>query len=473
MKLTFHGAASRVTGSCHLLEVGGKRVLLDCGLIQGGGEEDLNARAFPFDPASIDAVLLSHAHIDHSGRLPLLVKRGFAGVVHATPATADLCRILLKDSAFLNQKDAELESRKRARRGLPPVHALYDQDDVEACMALFETHDYGEKVEVAAGVTASFHDAGHILGSAIVSCELADNGVNRKLVFSGDLGHAPALLLRQPDVLDQADIVLCESTYGDRCHRDWQSTWQELGDIIRSAHSARGNILIPSFAVGRTQDLLYVLGKHYADWQLDRWQIFLDSPLAIEATELYARHWELYQQEAGSDVRQTRFRLPNLHFCETPAQSMALNERHSGAIIIAGSGMCTGGRIRHHFKHNLWRPEAKVVIVGFQAEGTPGRALVNGAEYLTLWGEPVRVAAQVHTVGGLSAHADQQGLKAWLEHFRERPPLVLVHGEPQAADALATVMRESAWSQVAVASEGAVVDLKALPTLAVSTRTKQ
>lgn len=468
MKLVFHGAAKEVTGSCHLLEVGGKRVLLDCGLVQGGGKnesETRNALAFPFEAASIDAVVLSHAHIDHSGRLPLLIKRGFTGRIHAQHATVDLCDIMLRDAAFLNEKDAELDSRKRARRGLPPVEALYDTADVEDCMRQFSGHAYGEMIEIALGIKVRFRDAGHIVGSCIVEVFLEENGVRRKLVFSGDLGHPGSPILRNPEFIEEADLVLCEATYGDRCHRSWEATWQELGEIFRNSRAQQGNILIPSFAIGRTQDLLYVFAQHFKEWGLDNWQIFLDSPMAIKATRVYTKHWQLYEREAGREVRDTKFRLPNLHFTETSQQSMALNERHSGCIIIAGSGMCTGGRIRHHFKHNLWRSGAQVLMVGFQARGTPGRALVDGVGELNVWGEPIKVAASIHTIGGLSAHADQKELVDWLEHFRSKPPVMLVHGENGALAGLRSALEASAWPQVGIAEQGMSVDLAGLPTL--------
>lgn len=467
MKLTLHGAARQVTGSCHLLEVGNRRVLVDCGLVQGSREEEAaNEKPFPFEPAAIDAVILTHAHIDHSGRIPLLYKRGFRGPVYAHEATVDLAGIMLRDAAFIQEKDAEYESLRRRRRGEAPVAPLYTVADAEDCLGQFEELAYEQPVQVTDGVKLRFQDAGHILGSCIAEVWLQEGGVKRKLVFSGDLGHADTPLLRKPAIVEQADLVVCESTYGDRCHRDWHETLAELGDIFRSAEQGRGNILIPAFAIGRTQELLHFFGEHYRDWGIDRWQIFLDSPLAIRATEIYARHWALYEKSDGARVRQTKFRLPNLHFSETAEQSRALNDRANGAIIIAGSGMCTGGRIRHHFKHHLWRPETHLVIVGFQARGTPGRAIVDGAREITVWGEPIRIAAQVHTVGGLSAHADQKELLAWLAHFRDKAPVALVHGENGALEALAGKLGEAGWSQVRIPGAGQSVDLAALPNLA-------
>lgn len=464
MKLVFHGAARQVTGSCHLLEIGERKVLVDCGLVQGSPEEEqLNERPFPFDAASIDAVVLTHAHIDHSGRIPQLYKRGFRGRVYTHKATVDLASIMLRDAAFINEKDAEKESLRRNRRGESKVEPLYSVQDAEDCLRLFEALEYGQVVEVAAGVKLRLQDAGHILGSAVAEMWLQENGVKRKLVFTGDLGHSGMPLLRNPAVVDHADLVVCESTYGDRCHRSWDETIKELGEIFRVAEAGKGNILIPSFAIGRTQEFLHFFGEYFKEWGIDRWQIFLDSPLAIKATEIYAKHWALYEKEDGERVKQTKFRLPNLHFTETPEQSQALNDRSSGAIIIAGSGMCTGGRIRHHFKHHLWKAGNHLMMVGFQAKGTPGRAIVDGVSELTIWGDVIKVAAQVHTVGGLSAHADQKELVNWLGHFREKPPVALVHGETGPLERLAQVLAEVGWNQVGIPRAGQSVNLAALP----------
>ncbi|MDX1444094.1 MAG: MBL fold metallo-hydrolase [Gammaproteobacteria bacterium] len=468
MRITFHGAAGRVTGSCHLLDIGERKVLFDCGMLQGSrGDEHRNADPFPFEPADIDAVILSHAHIDHSGRLPLLVKRGFDGPIHATPATIDLCEILLRDAAFINEMRAKAENRRRGNGHHDEnlVKPVYSQLDVERCMKQFRALPYDRWGEVIPGVECRFHDAGHILGAAIVEAWLSHGGIKRRLVFSGDLGHAGGPLLRDPTVLEHADVVLCEATYGDRNHRPWKETWQEVGEILCSSAASAGNILIPSFAVGRTQDLLYLFEQHYDDWGLERWQVFLDSPLAIRATEIYERHWKLYEEQASQDIRNSGFSLPNLKFSETAEQSMALNDRGSGAIIIAGSGMCNGGRIRHHLKHHAWRSGTQVMIVGYQAEGTPGRALVDGTDELRIGGEPVKIAAQVHTVGGLSAHADQKELRAWLGNFRGKPPVVLVHGESRGLEGLRGALHEDGWPQVDVAAQGACLNLAALPNL--------
>lgn len=465
MRLQFLGAAGEVTGSCHLIEVGGRRLLLDCGLIQGNARDQArNREPFPFDPAGIDALVLSHAHIDHSGRIPLLVRAGFQGPIYTQRACRDLCRIMLRDAAFLQEKDAEWDNRKRRRKGLDPVEPLYTTADARDCLRLFKGLEYGVSREILPGVRLRLQDAGHILGSSIVELWLEESGVQRKLVFSGDLGHRGAPILRDPAVIGEADLVLMESTYGDRLHRSREDTLREMGEVLAAATGARGNILIPAFAVGRTQELLYLFGRHYRDWSLEDWYVALDSPLAIEATTVYLRHSDLYDSEAQAVFRRQRQHplLPNLHFCRTANQSMALNRIQAGALIIAGSGMCTGGRIRHHLKHNLWRHDCHIVMVGFQARGTPGRALVDGARHLRLWGETIQVNATVHTVGGFSAHADQAGLCAWYDGFRDRPPVWLVHGEPQAASALAERLHREHRAPVGVARAGESIDLRRL-----------
>ncbi len=463
MKLEFVGAAQEVTGSCHLLTVGGRKILLDCGLIQGGRQaEQRNREPWPFDPSTIDVVVLSHAHIDHSGRLPLLIRNGFQGPVYAQRATRDLCRIMLKDAGFLAEKEAESENRKRERKGLAPLRPLYTAADAVAAMPSFKTLGYDERKRILPGVEIRFRDAGHILGSAIVEIWLREGGLQRKLVFSGDLGQQGAPILQDPTPVADADLVLMESTYGDRLHRSRAETIRELGEIFQQAEHQRGNILIPAFAVGRTQELLYLFSQHQREWGLANWRVFLDSPMAIRATEAYARYAHLHDAEAAALWRRRGDEgrlLPHFSTTRTAKQSMAINGIHHGAVIIAGSGMCQGGRIKHHLKNNVWRPGCQVIIVGYQAQGTLGRRLVDGAEHIRLWGEEVRVAARIHTIGGLSAHADQQGLLQWYAGFERRPPLFLVHGETMAQQALAALLRSELQADVGIASRGQVLDL--------------
>lgn len=434
-RLEVHGAAREVTGSCHRVVHGDAAVLVDCGLFQGGGEER-NARDFPFDPRGLDSVVLSHAHIDHSGRLPLLVQRGYRGPIYTHGATADLCRVMLRDSAHIHERQAEYQNRRR-RRG-ERVEPLYTRRDAERAVEQFETLEYGEERVIARDVRVRLRDAGHILGSATVELRVGDAG-RRTVVFSGDLGHKGMPLLRDPEVVREADLVVLESTYGDREHRSWSATWRELGEILHAADHQRGNILVPAFAVGRTQQLLHAFQQHFDAWGLERWQVVLDSPLAIEATEVYARHAEVYdgaarrsRERAGSPTS-----LPNLTLCSHAEDSKALNERTSGLILIAGSGMCTAGRIKHHLRNHAVRAGSHVIIAGFQAQGTLGRALVDGARDVRIYGRDVHIAAQVHTVGGLSAHADAAGLSEWYGNFAGGPDVVLVHGEDAPMQALA------------------------------------
>jgi len=466
MKLHCYGAAGEVTGSCHLIQVGSKRVLLDCGLLQGGDEtEQRNRQPFPFDVQALDAVILSHAHIDHSGRLPLLYREGYRGPIYTQRACRDLCRIMLKDSAFLSERDAEWDNRKRQRKGLPPVQPLYTVQDAQRVMHQFKVIDYGDRTQIVPGVEVELVDAGHILGSSIVQLWLREHDAERKLVFSGDLGYHEDPILADPTRIREADLVLMESTYGNRCHRSLVDTYAEIHQVMSEAMEERGNILMPAFAVGRTQEILYLLGKHYDDWGVGNWLVFLDSPMAIEATEVYLRHSELFNEEAYSLWKQHKQQplLPNLHFSRTAQQSMRLNRIRSGAIIVAGSGMCNGGRIRHHLKHNIWRRDCHVIIAGFQARGTLGRSLVDGAESIRLWGEQIKVAAKIHTIGGLSAHADQAGLLRWYGGYENRPPVLLVHGEPEASEALQQELRARYQARVGIAKTGEALDLRNLP----------
>jgi metallo-beta-lactamase family protein len=456
------GAAGRVTGSCHLVQAGDFRVLLDCGLIQGRRKDEaLNHEDFPFDLSRIDAVVLSHAHIDHSGRIPLLVKRGYTGPIFAQGATTELCDIMLRDSASIHEHDAERTNRRREAAGEEPVEPLYTSADADLAMKQFRPMRYHQKFDVAPSVRARFLDAGHILGSAIVELWLTEGSETRKLVFSGDLGHADAPVLRDPETVTTADLVLMESTYGDRGHRSWDETRAEVEGIAKIAGGAKGNILIPAFSVGRSQLLLYWMARNYEQAGLKNWQIFLDSPLAINATRVYERNLNLLDPDArelwsGRSIQES---LPNLQFTRTADESRAIHLIDSGAIIIAGSGMCTGGRIRHHLQYNLGRKECNVIIIGYQAAGTPGRRLVDGTETLKIFGDEIAVRAAIHTIGGLSAHAGQRALVNWYDQFKQRPPLVLVHGEPEAQTVLQSVIRNELAAPVHIAAEGDRFDL--------------
>jgi len=465
MKLTSYGAAEEVTGSCHLIELGNTRVLLDCGLIQGRRKDQLrNHDKFPFNPATLDAVVLSHAHIDHCGRLPMLVDQGFTGKIHCHAATGDLVQILLKDSAHLNARDVEYRNKRRMRAGKPLLSPLYDQSDVENTLNRLEELQYEKPREIAEGVSIRLFDAGHILGSSMVELTLTEGKETRTVVFSGDLGHRGSPILRDFTHLKKADLVLMESTYGNRVHRDWADTLAEVSEIASALSSVRGNILIPAFSVGRSQMILYTMARFFEEWNLDRWQIFLDSPMAIRASEVYLKHTTLYDEEAAAYYKKNGplLAMPNLKFSQTADESRAINKMASGAIVIAGSGMCTGGRIMHHLKHNLWRPDAHVIIAGYQSPGSLGRKLVDGKKSVKIWGERIQVRASIHTIGGLSAHADQQGMIDWYNSFENKPPALLVHGEKRAMRTLSQKLSDE-YNAVAVpAKRGKTTDLLAL-----------
>ena len=380
---------------------------------------------------------------------------------------------MLKDAAMLQVRDTERTNKKRAKHDLDPLEPLFTVEDAEQAISQFVPLEYGQVTQVIPHVDICLSDAGHILGSALVELWLGEGKSQKKIVFSGDLGRAGMPILRNPTLVDTADLVLMESTYGDRFHRSWTDTLAELKAIFAKAVTeSRGNILLPAFSVGRAQELLYLFHLYAKDWDLSRWKVCLDSPMAIEATRVYVNNYPLMDDDFKRFTRQHPGQHPllsNVEFIQTTEESIALNDVHQGLIIIAGSGMCNGGRIRSHLEHNLWRPECDVIICGFQALGTPGRALVDGAEELTIHGNSVKVAAKLHTVGGLSAHADQAELLRWYRHFEDQPPLVLVHGEAQAQQGLVTVMNQDPKTKpkaLAIATRGDKLDLNALPQLA-------
>jgi metallo-beta-lactamase family protein len=460
MELQFYGATERVTGSCHILRLKGMTVLLDCGLIQGSPEDEArNKEPFPFDPALIDAVVLTHGHVDHSGRLPYLIKQGFRGEVYTQEATVDLCRVLLLDSASLAERDAEFRRKHPLARRDLHAEPLYTREDAVRAINIQTGLPYHEKREILPGITIRFCDAGHILGSALVEVWLHEDAVEKKLVFSGDVGQYGSPILNDPETIGQADAVIIESTYGDRQHRDLELTLAEIGGIIRAASNGHGNIIIPAFSIGRSQELLYLFGKYFEEWGLERWQVYLDSPMAIEASRIYWDYPELYDREAVAFRHDKKMmpHLKNLHFTPKVEQSQAINAIKSGAIIIAGSGMCNGGRILHHLKHHLQRPECCLIMTGFQAEGTLGRSLVNGAREVVIHGRSYTVKASVHTIGGLSAHGDQHDLLRWMSGFSNKPEVYVVHGDEPVKKIFRDVLEERLGLTATIPKSGDII----------------
>lgn len=443
MKLSFHGAAGGVTGSCHLLSVNGRNVLVDCGMFQGGHElTEENAEPFGFDPASIDTLLLTHAHLDHCGRIPLLDKRGFEGEIICTSATRDLTRLVLLDSAHLHEEEARWRRRKGGRDG-----PLYDTLDALSSLDRFgRTAAYGTPLDIGPGLSATFYDAGHILGSASIAIDVTEGGRRTRLLFSGDIGPRERPLLNPPAPPSDADIVVIESTYGDRDHRSLEASVTEFLDAVNEADSRGGNVLIPTFALERAQELLFYLREGRRDGRLPaNMNVFLDSPMAISATRLFARHPDSMKPEIAALLHDGTdpFRLPGVHFTREASESMALNRIRSGAVIMAGSGMCTGGRIRHHLRYNLGHADCSVIFVGFAAEGTLARIIIDGARTVKLFGEDIPVRATIHTINGFSAHAGRRELLDW--HARTGKPArtFLVHGEDRGRAALAKALSDT------------------------------
>ena len=450
MKLTFLGANHEVTGSCTLLETGGLHFLIDCGMEQG--KDVYENQPLPIAPGEIDGVLLTHAHIDHSGHLPLLAKQGYRGRIYATRPTCRLCDIMLRDSAHIQESEAEWKNRKNARAGLPLVEPDYTIEDAETAVSLFVGVDYGRKVELAPGVEARFTDVGHLLGSASIELWVTEGDKTTKLVFSGDIGNLNQPILKDPTYLTEADYVVMESTYGDRSHPPRPNYIRELVEILQRTFDRGGNVVVPSFAVGRTQELLYFIRQIKAEGRIhghDNFPVFVDSPLASKSTTIFRENFmECYDEEAIALVKSGENPLwfPGLCISETKEESMAINSDTTPKVILSASGMCDAGRIRHHLKYNLWRPECTVLFVGFQSPGTLGNALLGGAKEVKLFGDEIQVKAQIHRLSGLSGHADQDGLANWLHAFDEKPKFVFVnHGEDAVADHWACRLKEEGY----------------------------
>jgi metallo-beta-lactamase family protein len=446
MRITMFGAAGEVTGSAYLVETSQARLLVDFGMFQGGrDDEERNVVPAALDARRLDAVLLTHAHIDHTGRLPLLPRAGFRGRVYGTEATLEAAELLLEDSAGLQRGDLRRANSRRERAGLDPLPAPYDDDDLRDLFGRFTPLPYDAPSLVAPGVTAQLVEAGHMLGSASIKLALQDGDRTRRVVFSGDIGPVGAAILRDPGRLSGADLVVLESTYGDRDHRPIAETVAEFERVVAEVARRGGKLLIPSFAVGRAQAVLFYLARLFNSGKVRPFPIYLDSPLAIKAKALYDRHPELNDEtlDDPGELRQFVRDLRTLELCESADESRALNGVRGPCAIIAGSGMANGGRILHHLRHNLWKPDTAVLIVGYQGEGTLGRALVDGARTVRIFGEPVAVRATVHTINGLSAHAGQSGLLDWLAPLAATAPRVLLtHGEERARVPLARRIQE-------------------------------
>ncbi|HMK59639.1 MAG TPA: MBL fold metallo-hydrolase [Dissulfurispiraceae bacterium] len=443
MKVKFLGAARTVTGSCFHLLLNGRQFLVDCGMHQGKDSYEANRVPFAFNPGDIEAMFLTHAHIDHSGLIPRLVKEGFAGSIITTAATADLASVMLLDSAHIQEKDAEWLTRKSFRTGDDVMHKpLYTAEDARAALGLFDKKEYGNKKNLGKDLKYRFNDAGHILGSGTLELWYQDSPVEKKFVFSGDIGKKGNPIINDPEKIEAADYVVMESTYGNRLHKGMNESISELAEAISKTISHGGNVVIPSFAVGRTQDILYILNKLVQEKRIGALNVYIDSPLAEEATKVYLSHPEVYDDEARRIMKEKTSNGLHLHFTESVAESQRINSVKSGAVIIAGSGMCEGGRVQHHLKHNLWRRECSVVFVGFQAEGTLGREIVAGSSKVVVLGEPIAVHAQIYTINGFSAHADRNELLEWLGGFGNKPEVFIVHGEESVSLDFASAVEE-------------------------------
>lgn len=451
MKIKFCGASTGVTGSCHLLTSGEHKILLDCGQFQGGKAQDaLNYEKFPFEPSEIECVVLSHAHIDHCGRLPLLTKRGFEGKIYCTDATADLLSVMLKDSAYIHEKETEWKNRKAERAGREQVEPLYTIEDAEKTLSLVSPILYDQQIEINSDMKIVFNDAGHILGSAITELWVTEDDKESKIVFSGDLGMEGRPILRDPTYIKKADYVIMETTYGNRIHKELGSGVEKLIEIILNTTRRGGNVVMPSFAVGRTQELIYELNRFYDSnneyrKELDKIFVYIDSPMATTATEIFRRNAQVFDEETREYILKgdNPLEFKNLKFTRSSKESQDLNFNKEPKIIISASGMCEAGRIRHHLKHNLWNPKNSIVFVGYQGQGTLGRSLVEGIKMVTLFGEEIQVNAEIHNLEGFSGHADQNGLFAWLAHFEQKPKQIfLVHGEEESKKDFAKLVNE-------------------------------
>lgn len=456
MELEFYGAAGCVTGSCHILRISGKTILLDCGLYQGKDEKERGNDGFNFDPKNINYVILSHAHIDHSGRIPLLYKKGFKGQVFCTNATRDLCSAMLVDSGYIQEMEVEWRNKKRRRQGLDVIEPLYTANMALLSMYLFKGVPYDTTIEIFDGLKIRFRDSGHLLGSAFVELFIREDEKDEvKMVYTGDIGNTNIPIMRDPAILDYSDYLIMEATYGNRTHDNLKSQLHRLTDIIKETFRKGGNVIIPSFAVGRVQEILYELSKLKQSRELCNLMIFVDSPLASESTRVFEKYSDYFDEEAKKAFNDGKnpLRFEGVMFTDSLEDSSKINKIQSGAVIISASGMCEAGRIKHHLKHNLWRKECSVVFVGYQAQGTLGYNILNGAKKVKIFGEDIAVNADIYDIEALSGHADRNGLMQWLESFSKKPEeIFLVHGEEEALESFSNFSKEKGYNTKIVKS---------------------
>ncbi|QSX08899.1 MBL fold metallo-hydrolase [Alkalibacter rhizosphaerae] len=466
MKISFYGAAQMVTGSCFLCETEKKRFLVDCGMFQGGKQlDELNYQPFPFNPQDLDFMLLTHAHIDHSGRIPKLVKEGFKGKIYTNTATEELCGIMLEDSGFIQEMEAEWKNKKRVRKGLEEIEPMYTVQDALQALKNFEGVNYGETVVIDEGLKVRLINSGHMLGSAFVEISVLEEEKWNVYLFTGDLGSNNMPILKDPAVLERVDYLVVESTYGNRTHGEKKDNGVDLLEIIKRSARMGGNVVIPSFAVGRTQEVLYDINEYKENGLLGEFEnipVYVDSPLAIKATEIFRRNCKLFDKEATSKIAKGDDPLlfENLHFTLTSDESKAINEDQKSKIIISASGMCEAGRIKHHLKHNLWRKESSVVFVGYQAPGTLGHRIKSGNEKVRVFGEEIAVKSGIYSVEGFSSHGDMDDIVSWIEGNKEIPrKIVLVHGEEDSIYHLQGVLSNRFRIDVLVPAMGDTIEL--------------
>lgn len=469
MKVSFLGAAKTVTGSCYYIETDSCRFIVDCGMFQGSKEYEIrNEEDFEFNPAELDFALLTHAHIDHCGRIPKLYNDGFKGKIYATKATVELCALILPDSGHIQESENEWVNRKRERAGMKPVEPLYTVQDAIDSMKLFESVRYDDIISPLENIKVRFSDAGHILGSSIIEIWITEKGKEVKLVFSGDLGNMNMPILRDPSVIDSADYLFIESTYGNRLHMNVEDKEERFVDLINTTIEQGGNVVIPSFAVGRTQEIIYDLFKQYEKYgdklkKLFATPVYIDSPLAVSATKVFRNNLDCFDEEARAYIKNgdNPLDFPSLKFTQSVDESKALNDSKESIVIISASGMCEAGRIKHHLKHNLWRKESTIIFVGYQAQGTLGRRLVDGAKKVRIFGEEISVNARIEMIEGFSGHADRAGLLNWIDKFKEKPSKIfIVHGEEEAMMEFSDAINEKFGISTIIPEMGETMDLR-------------